>query len=190
MVRDCIDNDKPFGVVLIKKGVEAHGEADPHAIGCTARIAQTEMQDNGNIHIVAVGEQRFRILALEHDRPYLVGQVMTFPMEQVVEPQTLQAANSRLMPLLERYVNLLSQIGEAHFDKQQLPDDAVSMAYIAAYLLQIPTVEKQQFLGTTNPLQLFDSLRTVYRREVSFLKVMLEHKDAAGADSNMLFSLN
>lgn len=191
MLRYCVDNERPFGVVLIKQGVEAHGEAVPHEIGCTARIAQTQVQENGNIHLVAVGEQRFRILALEHDRPYLVGQVMGHPMEPPQEPQALADANRRLVPWLERYVELLGRIGNTRFDKEQLPDDALSLGYIAAYLLQIPVREKQQFLVNSNPLSLLTDLRATYRRETAFLRAMLDHADQqAASDDDLIFSLN
>ncbi|MBF6600779.1 MAG: LON peptidase substrate-binding domain-containing protein [Dehalococcoidia bacterium] len=45
MVRECIDEDAPFGVVLIRSGAEVGGGAIPHDVGTTARIIQVEYLD-------------------------------------------------------------------------------------------------------------------------------------------------
>ncbi|HRO59979.1 MAG TPA: LON peptidase substrate-binding domain-containing protein [Burkholderiaceae bacterium] len=61
MARDCLAKDKPFGVCLIVEGREV-GEAARHeAVGCTARIADWDMQQLGLLHLRAIGGQRFRV---------------------------------------------------------------------------------------------------------------------------------
>ena len=61
MARDCLAKDKPFGVCLIVEGQEV-GEAARHeAVGCTARIADWDMQQLGLLHLRAIGAQRFRV---------------------------------------------------------------------------------------------------------------------------------
>ncbi|MDP6513158.1 MAG: LON peptidase substrate-binding domain-containing protein, partial [SAR202 cluster bacterium] len=40
MLRDCLDADSRFGVVLIKSGREVGGSAEPHATGTVAQIVQ------------------------------------------------------------------------------------------------------------------------------------------------------
>ena len=76
MIEQCIQNDEPFGVVLIHKGTEASGPlAEPHPIGCTAQITQVERLDDGRMNILAVGGERFQIRSLNLFEPYLVGTV-------------------------------------------------------------------------------------------------------------------
>ena len=63
MIGECIDSGNPFGVVLIKRGQEANGPlAEPHEIGCTARIIEVEPLSEGRMNIVVLGQKRFRIL--------------------------------------------------------------------------------------------------------------------------------
>lgn len=192
MLRYCLENDKPFGVVLIKEGVDAFGPAVPHMIGCSARIAEAQSQENGNIHIVAVGVDRFRVLALQHDNPYLVGQVVGYPLQPPNDAEAGLAAKAQLLPFLERYVELLSRIGNADFDQSQLPEDTSALLYVAAYLLQVPMEEKQRLLQLDTQRSMFDELRTLYRRETAFLRLMAERKEASqdDAEPDSLFSLN
>ncbi|MGH8737377.1 MAG: LON peptidase substrate-binding domain-containing protein [Burkholderiales bacterium] len=65
MAKDCLRDDQPFGVCLIRRGAEVGPAALPEETGCTARIAQWDMQQLGVLHIVARGEERFRILQRE-----------------------------------------------------------------------------------------------------------------------------
>src|SRR5438128_2047759 len=63
MVRECMEEDAPFGIVLIRSGVEVGGGAVPHSLGTTARIMQVEYLDEGRLNLFAIGERRFRIIA-------------------------------------------------------------------------------------------------------------------------------
>jgi hypothetical protein len=62
MAKVCLRDGSPFGVCLIREGAEVGAPATPEPVGCTARIAQWDMQQLGLLQIVAHGEQRFRIL--------------------------------------------------------------------------------------------------------------------------------
>jgi Lon protease-like protein len=67
MIRFCIENNQPFGVVLIRQGLEALGRlAEPYEIGCTARIIEVEPLAKGQMNISTLGEKRFRICQLTH----------------------------------------------------------------------------------------------------------------------------
>src|SRR5512137_1544687 len=80
MIRRCLAEDLPFGVVLIKRGSEVGAEAEPHEVGTIARILKSSHQSDGTIDIVTVGQERFCIDHLIHDQPYLRGEVKTLPI--------------------------------------------------------------------------------------------------------------
>lgn len=75
MIGECIEERRPFGVVLIREGGEVGGGAEPYKMGTTARIRDVERVEDGRMNIVAVGEDRFRILDTSSERPYLTGSV-------------------------------------------------------------------------------------------------------------------
>ena len=83
MIRHCLDHQQPFGVVLIHQGLEAYGPlAKPVQMGCAARIINTTPLEDGRMNLTAVGDERFRILKLNYDLPYLVGEVESVPLER------------------------------------------------------------------------------------------------------------
>jgi hypothetical protein len=62
MAKACLRDAAPFGVCLIREGAEVGEPAVPEDVGCMARIVSWDMPQLGMLHVVALGEQRFRIL--------------------------------------------------------------------------------------------------------------------------------
>lgn len=76
LVAECVDEEAPFGVVLIAEG-ESVGDAgvQPRSVGTTARIVAQRTDSDGDILLSTVGERRFEIRELHRDRPYLRAEV-------------------------------------------------------------------------------------------------------------------
>lgn len=175
MIQECTRTRQPFGVVLIQKGVEALGPpAEPYSIGCTAEIVQVQEAGEGRLNILVIGRDRFRILSLKHDQPYLTGDVENFPLDES-EPETSQAG-SQLRPWVIEYLNLLSEMGEMEFDPGQLPQEPEELAFLAATLLQVPNGQKQALLSATKTNTLLTDMRSLYRRELPLLRQMLDQE--------------
>jgi Lon protease-like protein len=66
MTRECLRDNTPFGVCLLKSGNEV-AERDtpsvPEAVGCLAEIAQCDVDEFGILHVRARGTRRFRLLS-------------------------------------------------------------------------------------------------------------------------------
>ena len=75
MIGDCIDNEQPFGVVLIREGPEVGGGAIPFRMGTSARIVQVERLDDGRMNLLTQGERRFQVVEITQQMPHVVGQV-------------------------------------------------------------------------------------------------------------------
>jgi Lon protease-like protein len=76
LVRRCIEQQRPFGIVLIKSGSEVGDGAEPYAVGTEAKIVAESLLPDGRSYIVTRGERRFAVETLLPDaEPYLVGQV-------------------------------------------------------------------------------------------------------------------
>jgi uncharacterized protein len=175
MINLCIENRQPFGVVLIREGIEASGPlASPHMIGCTAQIARMLPRGEGRMDISAVGQERFLIHGLKFDRPYLVGDVELYPLPQD-NPADVEKAGTRLRPWVERYLEILSKVGNIPLNPQQLPHDALQLGYLAAAILQqISLEQKQDLLAINQGVQLLSEIRSIYHREVTLLDMMLD----------------
>jgi hypothetical protein len=76
MVRQCMKESTPFGVVMIAKGGEVGAPAATAPVGTIARIAAWDMPQLGLLHLRAIGVERFRIERAEVQPDGLqVGQV-------------------------------------------------------------------------------------------------------------------
>jgi hypothetical protein len=99
-------------------------------------------------------------------------------------------AGLRLRPLVERYLSAISQLSEeVKVDLSQLPDDPLSLAYLAATLIQVPADQKQTLLAEEQALGLLEHVGVLYRREVALLKAMIERGVTESTDEGM-FSRN
>ncbi len=172
MVRVCLEEQRPFGVVLIRDGVAEGGPvADPHDVGCVAEIIEVQRLEDGRLLLMTIGQERFRILSLNHDHAYLTGSVEAMPFAHE-DPAILGKARERLRPLLLEYLQILADAGQVEFDPAQLPDDPEDILYLAAAVLQVEAEQKQHFLESQQASAVLRQLTAVYNRELGYLRLM------------------
>ncbi len=186
MINHCYQNGQPFGVALIKSGQEVGGRAEPFLIGCTATITELEPLPGGRMNIVAVGSDRFIAHSFRYDQPYLVAEVETLSLANT-NATSLSSTTRSLRPWVHHYLQTLADASETKFDIQQLPDDPIQFAYLASFLLEISSEQKQNLLNIEDADDLIANLRTIYRREVTLLSAMLAPQTA---DDAGVFSAN
>lgn len=148
MINECIAEQKPFGIVLIKNGLEASAPlAEPHNIGCIAQITQVQHLLFDRMNIVATGQQRFRIIDIKKHEPYLVADVEEFSPQDDNE-ELITYYSRQLEPLITQYMKILSQVSDMPFTPMNIPQDAKSLAHVASVLLQSDDNIKQDLLAT------------------------------------------
>jgi Lon protease-like protein len=86
MVRDCMKDETPFGVVLIKSGTEVGAAAEPEAVGSLAHIVQWDMENLGVLLLRTHGGQRFRILETRALSDHRLEAMVDMLPEDVVTP--------------------------------------------------------------------------------------------------------
>jgi Lon protease-like protein len=70
MISECLEQNRPFGVVRAKEGSIAE-------IGCTAEIITvTKKYDDGRMDIVTQGRERFEVMQLNQERSFLQAEVV------------------------------------------------------------------------------------------------------------------
>ncbi len=175
---------EPFGIVMIETGLEVGSSATPHRVGCTARITQISDLPDGKMHIVVLGEERFRIVELFGDKPYLYGTVEILADETQYGDTTAH----KLRHLVISYLDILKQAADVQFNSAQIPSNPPTVAYLASMLLQIDDIEKQALLEIEPMDQLISTLTTLYRREVTLLDNLVSPAEILIDDTS--FSLN
>lgn len=183
MMQRVMQTNHTFGVNLIRSGTEALGPLpEPHLIGCTARVIQVEPVGDGRLNLTVVGDERYKILHLGSNQPYLTAFVEAMPLQESQNPEVARESQA-LRKRLVTYLTLLAsnsaptEVGEMQLDfdlsNVQLPDDPLLLIYLAAALLQIPAHEKQPLLETQNAAQLIEMVQRLYRRELAVMPGLL-----------------
>ena len=145
MIGECLDQDAPFGVVLIKEGVEVGDPADPERIGTSTRILSSEILDQGRMNILTRGERRFEIEEIIQRVPHIVGRVR-FLVELEGE------GCAELVPQInEAYVTLvqnLTALTGGYTSRVSVPEDPVALSYAIAANLDLEPPLRQSLLVT------------------------------------------
>ncbi|HRE26076.1 MAG TPA: LON peptidase substrate-binding domain-containing protein [Anaerolineales bacterium] len=176
MVNRCLDEHLPFGVTLIESGPEVGGPAQPHPVGTYGMIQNVERLADGRMNIEVVGQERFRIVSLHHDKSYLCGTLERYPLDAAGTARAV-ALGHALRPWVQRYLKILGESANVRLDTQSLPDEPTALAYLAAIVAQVPAPEKQALLACPSAVELLARERRLYRREVSLIRALLAHRD-------------
>ena len=145
MIGRCLREEAPFGVVLIRSGQEVGGPADPFDVGTTARITRSQRLDDGRLHIITVGRQRFRIERTMHDQPYLTGLVELLSDEDEDAPG-IETAVEHVRELFEEYMRVTLALNGEWIRNVGMPHRPGALADHVAARLAIDARTKQRLL--------------------------------------------
>lgn len=149
MIRECIEEDAPFGVLLIKEGQEVGANAVPFDIGTTARILQVEYLDDGRMNIFTIGQKRFRVIDYNTTQPYLRGEV-TF-VEQYEPSDEAQRLLREARRGFDEYLRLYLSLADQWTRGVSLPEDPGEAADYIAARMDLPVQVKQELLEELLP---------------------------------------
>ncbi len=173
MIKECIDQSRPFGVVLLRSGSEIGLNRDIFHVGTTAFITHIEHLDEGQMSINALGCNRFRVKNLDDRKPYLSGTVEDFPLENAEHPNIPRTA--RLVGLMLRsYLNIFATLGNVELKVDTLPTDPAALAFLTAIVIRTPIKDKQRLLDIPDLLKLLQMESQMLSREAQILKMMIE----------------
>lgn len=147
MVSHCLQNDSPFGVLLIRNGNET-GPSTTHNVGTLARITDWYQGSDGLLGITAIGEDRFRLISTtRQDDGLHTGEIQLLQNEPVLP---LPAEYQEMAGILAGVLNDLGRLYEPldkHFD------DASWVTSRFVEILPIDLEEKQRCLEQSDPLE-------------------------------------
>jgi uncharacterized protein len=148
MIGRCIEEKRPFGVVLIASGPEVGGPCVPHRVGTVAHIAAVRRLDDGRLNLIALGQERFRILEVVRREPYQVARVEALVDE---EPETEVAPlAAQVRATLSVYLRDLFTLLDQPEEELEIPAEPGRLSLVAAAVLQIPLRERQALLEMTD----------------------------------------
>ena len=173
LVRDLLEQPEPrrFGVIAIRKGRETgiDGVHSLYEIGCTATLRRVDELDDGRFHLVTVGTQRFRLLALDQTLPYLQGEIELLAEEAV--DQAVAALFVRAVQVAFRaYLDALTERGGATVRIEDLPAEPGLLSFVVAATMVIDLPERQGLLDEPDTARRLSAERALLARETAMLR--------------------
>jgi len=145
MIGMCLEKGRPFGIVLIREGLEGGAPAVPFGVGTTAYITQVERLEDGRMNLACFGGQRFHVLSTSTDRAYMVGDVEVLPTVSETGEETLDYA-ATASRLFAEYVQLYLAISNQWASGVEMPNEPDRLADYVASRLAIGNDTKQRLL--------------------------------------------
>lgn len=180
MINECYEQSLPFGVVLARPESEPLRE-EPYPVGTMAEIEALDRMEDGRMNLIARGGQRFRILSQHRVKPYLSGIVEIYS-DEVVGNEILSDADQQARSLFRSYLEtLLAVIGRGELEFT-LPVDAEELSHFIAHLLDVHDDQKQHMLELTSTSQRLEEEIVILRREVPFMREVLNMSQRYQAD--------
>jgi uncharacterized protein len=160
MYTDIVDGDREFGVVLIERGIETQDDNSTFDVGCVAYMVGSGIHEDGTIALVAIGQNRFRIIEWQESDPYPRAIVEELADEPLTEEgmQFLESAANRLPGLLAVAAELNPEL---EVNAPELSEDPGEAIYQLAQLAGLQTFDLQRVLEaspTDSRAELVDEL--------------------------------
>jgi len=173
LVRDLLAGPEPgqFGVIAIRKGRETgvDGVSALYEIGCIAALRQVREHPDGRFDLVSAGTQRFRLVSLEHGRPYLQGE-----LDLLAEETGDEAAAGVAVRAVQRafgdYLATLAARGTGEVTIPELPDEPVALSYLVAGSMVVDLPDRQALLAEPDALRRLQAERELLARETAMLR--------------------
>lgn len=173
MIQYCLDNDRLFGVVLIKRGREVGEHAEPYLVGTAVKIIEVDRFEDGQMNLITLGQHRFEIMKIRRDLPYLVGQIRVLEADDTESLEDAESRAVRAIQLYRTYESLLAELIPQWKPVEEIPTAPDHLSYQIATRLQIPLTDKQQLIETLSIYQLLDQEIELLKRENRRLKISL-----------------
>jgi len=152
LVKDCLDGDQEFGVVLIERGSEVGGGDVRSDVGCVARMVEAVEVDDGRWAVGALGTRRVRVLDWLPDDPYPRAEVEDWE-DEGPGGDVLADRYDTTVAVLRRVLALSAELGlGAAPVTTELADDPILGSYQAAALAPMGPLDQQRALAAPGPL--------------------------------------
>ena len=157
LVKECLEANEPFGVLLLKEGIEVgDSDAHPFGVGTTAHILNTEDAPDGRIRLVAIGGYRFRVTSIHRDMPYMSATIEYIQdnSHEMIDPSLIENLRHDAGSFVKQFI--ASQGG--YIREVPFPEDPVILSYQVAQLFQGNSIKQQRLLEASTFDRLWEEL--------------------------------
>jgi len=165
---------RPLGVLLqTKPEIDDPRAEDMHWVGTSANILRYVTGPDGSHHLVAQGEERFRVLQFLDGYDFPVARVERIPQPEAADTEIEARALSLKQRAIE-ILRLLPQVPDEMVAALQNVEGAPQLADLVAGLMDATTEEKQALLETFDLRARLDRLLEHLGKRMEVLKLSRE----------------
>lgn len=170
MIRECLTNSAPFGVV---RAVE-EGIAD---VGCTAEIITiTKEYSDGRMDLICEGRNRFEVLELNRERSFLQAEVL------IVGDEPGTAAENERIRAVQLHLEILSLAGAV---QDLSAADQNQLSFYLAGSLPLDLDFKQKLLSMRSEGERIEAVATYFGDLLPKLKRAAKAREKAGGNGHV-----
>ena len=141
MIKDCLKQERPFGICTITEGDEVGAPAAYAPVGTIAKITRWDMPQFGILNLVTEGGSRFNVLERE-----VTAAGLSLAEVALLQEEDAERASEPPPALVELLEKLIERVGDDHFSEARHFDDANWVSYRLTEILPIKLSVKQKLL--------------------------------------------
>ncbi|MGD9798712.1 MAG: LON peptidase substrate-binding domain-containing protein [Acidimicrobiia bacterium] len=147
LVRDCLEADREFGVVLIERGYEVGGGDTRFDVGCVARIVDVRTEGR-MLRVLAVGDRRARVVEWLPDGPYPRAELEDWPEPDPDPEPGLEDELAVTLARSRRVLALASELGQGRAPATVvISDDPVVASHQLTAVVPVSELDRLQLLA-------------------------------------------
>ena len=152
LLADCLEGDHRFGIARLGEGL-AEAELPAGTVGCVAEIMSTQGLPDGRSNIVVRGSERFALVSLvSSPHPYRLCQAELVEDDFEIGAE-LEALAERVRDVFRRVARAARTLSDDPDPLPELPDDAASLSFAVASMIDIGLDARQELLTSRSPLE-------------------------------------
>ena len=169
--QEAVRTGRKIGLLLQRDpSVEKPSATDLYEVGVLATVVRYVTSPDGNHHLVAQGENRFRMLQVVRDKPFLAARI-----ESLTDTDTGSSEiEARLDALKQRAMEALSLLPQVPAELArtvQSVESAGQLADLIVSFMDVKPAEKQEILETVNLKDRLDKVLKLLAHRVEVLKI-------------------
>jgi Lon protease-like protein len=170
MITECLESNRPFGIVRAKDGELAE-------TGCTAEIlAVTKKYDDGRMDIVTQGRERFEVVHLNQERSFLQAEVIYLQDE----PDT--ATRQEIEQALQLHTEIMELAGAEPPKPEEI--DEARLSFFLAGSLPIDLDFKQTLLATKSESERLRAVTSFFQTILPAMRRTMQVRRKAGGNGH------
>jgi len=169
LVQVCVQEQRPFGVCLMRSGREVGEASEPFEIGTTALITNLEALNEGRLNIMCSGGERFRIGQIVRQAPYLVAKVDILRSTEDNDERTSDLAETAAA-LFTEYIRLQLAISNQWARAVETPAEPGPLSDFIAGRLAVDLRARQRLLEELSPKRRLEAETEILARLIGQLQ--------------------